>query len=354
MKTRVTLRSPFGEEVVRDIVDGLWREPSGIADQTIGDGLWALPGLVDAHSHLAAAELDYQPGNFDEASERASKALEAGVMLLLDKGWTDTTAIDVADALTLDQRPDMEAAAKIISVPEGYMEGFTREVSGDELAEAVADEASRSSGWVKLIGEWPRRGVGPMPNFTEGQLTEAVRIAESSGCKVAIHTMAREVPSAAVRAGVHSIEHGLFLTEDDLDELGERSGMWVPTVLRVDETIRQLGIESSGGRLLAEGLANIERLLPLALEAGVHILPGTDLIGSASDVAEEAVRLSTCGLSPFQAVEAIGRAGFAATGRPFEFDLDTPANAVMFEADPTQEVESLKHPKVIIRRGRAL
>ncbi len=354
MKTRVTLRSPFGETLVRDIVEGLWREPSGNADRTIGEDLWALPGLVDAHSHIATAELDYRPGNFDHASDRARRALTAGVMLLLDKGWSDTTAIEVADALPLDERPDIEAAAKIISVPDGYIPGFTREISASEVAEAVADEASRSAGWVKLIGDWPRRGAGPLPNFTEAQLNEAVRTAESAGCRVAIHTMARDVPSAAVRAGVHSIEHGLFLTEDDLGPLGDRAGMWVPTVLRVDETIRRLGLESSGGRLLAEGLDNIERLMPLALEAGVHVLPGTDLMGSSAQVADEAVRLTQCGLSPTQAVEAIARTGFVATGRSFRFEVDTPANAVLFGEDPTAEVESLRHPKAVIRRGRLL
>ena len=164
--------------------------------------------------------------------------------------------------------------------------------------------------------------------------------------------MARDVPSDAVKAGVHSIEHGLFLTEEDVGILGERGGMWVPTVLRVEATVAQLGSESSGGRLLEEGLDNARRLLPLALEAGVNVLAGTDLIGSPADVAAEAMALSGFGLTNRQVVDAVSVAAFEATGRSSEFEVGAPADAVFFKDNPVESLAVLRHPEAVMRLGR--
>lgn len=354
VNTRVVLRSPLGETVTRDIVDGRWAEIGGQPATTIGTDAWALPGLVDAHAHLAAAELNGQPGVFDDALARAREALRAGVTLILDKGWSDDVTIRVIGALPADQRPDIEAAARIIAAPDGYFPDFAREVDGSQLDEAVREEARAGHGWVKLIGDWPRRGVGPVANFDEDQLKRAVEVAGETGSRVAIHTMAREVPSMAVAAGVHSIEHGLFLDAEDIDSLAGRDGMWVPTLLRNETTMHQLGETSGGGRLFGDGLENIKRLLPGAIEAGVHVLAGTDLVGAPADVAAEALRLRDYGLTNTQVVHAVAYAARVATDRGDPFAPGAPATAVLFETDPTQELEVLAHPSAIIRLGRVL
>lgn len=351
MSFRTILRSPDGDTVIRDIVDGHWAEPVGEPAFTVGEDLWALPGLADAHAHLAAAELDYQPGNLPEAIERARGSLQAGVTLVLDKGWADDTTIRVVESVPETERPEIEAAARIIADIGGYYPDFAVEVDESGLGDAVLAEARRAAGWVKLIGDWPRRGIGPVANFDEAQLRSAVALANGVGARVAIHTMAPEVPSMAVAAGVHSIEHGLFLEEPDLVPLGARGGMWVPTVLRCEMTLAQLGEESSGGKLFSEGLRRIATLVPQAVEAGVHVLAGTDLVGSPANVAAEAVKLGAYGLSNTQVVAAVSTAAFIATGRSASFDVGAPANAVLFPADPVSELSVLSHPKHVIRLG---
>lgn len=353
MRARIRLRSPFGGALTRDILDGRWAEAEGVSDTEIGGEYWALPGLTDAHAHLAADQLA-QPGDMDGAMKRAREALQAGLMLLLDKGWGDTTTIDMLDRLPQGERPDIEAAARVISVEGGYYPGFGRVTDGRALENVVAAEARAGRGWVKLIGDWPRRGVGPVANFDARQLEETVRVAESNGARVAIHTMARDVPSVAVAAGVHSIEHGLFLTERDLGLLGERNGMWVPTILRMEATRRQLGDGSSGGRLLSEGLANVRSLLRLAVEAGVMVLAGTDLVGSPANVAAEAIKLADYGLTNRQALMAVAGSAFSATGRPMGFESGSPANAVFFRDDPMNDLGVLANPEMTIRLGMVL
>lgn len=347
----MSLRSPFGETVVRDIVGGRWAEPvNGDAD-LIGASMWALPGLVDAHSHLASSTLDYGQGDLDGGMTRARQALNAGVTLVLDKGWTDSTTICIIESVPENERPDIEAAERILAVEDGYYPDFALEIDPDQIETHVETAAALGRGWVKLVGDWPRRDVGPVANFTEDQLRRAVETAERSGARVAIHTMARDAPSAAVAAGVHSIEHGLFMNSDDVATLASRRGSWVPTVLRMEAIVAQLGAESSGGRLLLEGLDNIQPLLPMAIEAGVHVLAGTDLVDSAAAVADEALRLWEFGLSPHQALETVSVSGFAASDRDPHFGVGTSADAVLFSGNPLEELEVLRHPAIVIRQG---
>lgn len=337
---------------MRDAVDGVWRETGGAAAESIGEGLWSLPGLADGHAHLAARELNTSPGVLSDAMTRARQALDAGVTLVLDKGWRDDTTIRLIDEMPANDRPAIEAAERIITVEDGYFPGYVDPIEPDDIYAVTLDRARSGRGWVKLVGDWPRRGLGPRPNFDEEQLRKSVIAAESVGARVAIHTMARQVPSMAVAAGVHSIEHGIFLEEDDLDALGSRGGMWVPTLLRVEATIGQLGPDSSGGQLLREGLDRVRALLPLAFEAGVHVLAGTDLVGTPADVALEALRLVDYGLRPADAVAAVGREPFLATGRGVGFEVGDPADAVFFSSNPLEEPGVLRHPVTVMRLGR--
>jgi imidazolonepropionase-like amidohydrolase len=166
--------------------------------------------------------------------------------------------------------------------------------------------------------------------------------------------MAREVPSMAVRAGVHSIEHGLFLTEGDVIELGARGGIWVPTVLRMEAVVRQLGADSSGGRLIREGIENVASLLNTAAEAGVFVLAGTDLAVGTRAVTAEAIRLWELGMSPALVVDAVSTAGLRATGRADAFEVGSPANVVLYPEDPVTDPRVLAHPQHVVRLGRLL
>jgi imidazolonepropionase-like amidohydrolase len=344
----------FGDPCVRDAVDGMWELPSGTPDEEITAPLWALPGLVDGHAHLATGGIGFEPGDPVGAAKRMTQALEAGVLLVLDKGWCDLTTVELIDQMAPADRPDVEAAGRILSVEGGYVPNFAREVPPGEIGAFATEAAAEGRGWVKLVGDWPRKGFGPVANFDELEMATAVSVAEAAGARVAVHTMAREVPAMAVRAGVHSIEHGLFLNEDDLGRLGERSGMWVPTVHRMEAVVTQLGSSSSGGTLITEGLANVGRLLPLAVEAGVNVLAGTDRALETHDVAREALRLNEMGLGIAETVAAVSGNGYRATGRDTTFLPGTEANAVLFPESPIADIGVLAHPSHVIRLGRVV
>lgn len=333
-------------------MDGLWAEPTGSPDETFGQSSYALPGLVDSHAHFAAPiGKDWKTDPYENAVKRAKQALASGVLLALDKGWSNLNTVELIELVDPALRPEIEAAGIINAVEGGYWPNFARELTEATFDDGIRESAAEGSGWVKLVGDWPRRGLGPLPNFDEGQLQRAVELAAERGARVAIHTMAREAPGMAVRAGVHSIEHGLFLSEEDLALLGSRGGMWVPTIIRMEAVVAQLGENSSGGKLLVEGLDNVRRLMPLAAEAGVHLLAGTDVTVGAHDVALEALKMVEYGLPIDRALDAVSVSGYEATGRSPGFEVGAPANAVLFGENPIHDISVLGRPEYVVRLG---
>ena len=253
----------------------------------------------------------------------------------------------------LDRRPHLEAAGRIIAGVGGYYPDSVIEVEPEGLAEQVRSVLN-PGGWVKLIGDWPRKGIGAIPSFTEAHLRTAVEVAHAAGSRVAIHTMAPETPSLAVRAGVDSIEHGLYLTDDDVRELGARGGSWVPTVRQVERVIEQVGPERTGGRVLARGLDRVASLAALASESGVHVLTGSDFATPHGRIGEEAVGLTEHGFTLEHAVAAVSANGYRYAGIPAGFRPGLAADVVAFAADPREEIETLLEPLVVIRSGSVL
>ena len=352
----VGFRTLGGAQVVLGIEAGVWTLPTDapIIDLT---ELYAVRGLVDAHAHLSADSLadatSAGPGS-RSVGDRAWSQLASGVFLLFDKGAGDRAHLSVLSEPP-DRRPEMQMAGTILYPPGGYYPGVsTCEVDVADLGGLIAEEAAAPATWVKLVGDWPRPGQGAVPNFTVEQMAEVVHIAHAAGCRVAIHAAGPLTSSMAVEAGVDSIEHGLFLTEDDLVTLGARGGAWVPTLLAMAGVRDSLRTGSSGWTLFDEGITNAARLLPAAVEAGVTVLAGTDLTVPHGGVAREAIALAEAGLAAADVVHSLTDAGYgyARLGEPFS--VGSPADLVGFAADPRERVSALAVPTVVMRRGHLL
>lgn len=346
---------PLGRPPIRlQIIGSQFAQPfDGTAGEIDLSRFTALPGLADCHAHLAAdslQEVDH-PGDMSAIRARSFAQLAAGVFLVIDKGWRD----EVVLGLLRDpphSRPDLEAAAGIITGHHGYFPGFAVETDEAGLTASVA-AANKAGGWVKLIGDWPQKGLGPVINFGEESLAAAVSVAHEAGARVAIHAMAPDTPTLAVRAGVDSIEHGLYLTPDDVEMLGARKGAWVPTIGNTLDVIERLGPGSSGARILGRGLENVTGLLSQAVEAGVSVLAGTDLGLKHGQVAKEAGLLHKYGLSGAAAVDAAGPAAYRYVGRG-QLEPGSSADLLLLDGDPTSDITELMRPVAGMRAGRVV
>jgi imidazolonepropionase-like amidohydrolase len=346
---QIHLRTADDDTIVRAISASRWAPPDGSRSLDLTN-LWALPGLADAHAHLSADTLALQPAHPGEVRRRLYACVQAGVFLCLDKGWCDDVVLRIA---TDRAGPRVEAAGSMISAPGGYYPDFAVEADESDLASAVAERVRAGSAWVKIVGDWPRRG-GDASRFSQEALARATALAHAGGARVAVHTMAPGTPSAAVEAGVDSIEHGLHLTPPDLAVLAGRGGVWVPTILRMEEVLAEMRPGSTGSQVVGAGLENVERLLPLAAEMGVVVLAGSDLAVPSTRIGAESVALARRGLPVRQAIAAAGSGVWASIGGASGFAVGAPADLVAFDRDPRSDLDVLAEPTVVVHRGRVV
>lgn len=355
VRTRLYIRPLDGEARWLAIEGSRFVEDDGFGELIDTGRFWAIPGLADCHAHLAGdtrADLG-RPGRLDQVRVRAFSQLAAGVFVVLDKGWSDDVVMSLLDD-PLEGRPYLRVAGRrIIATAGGYYPGFCQEVDPAELPAAVAAAAS-PGGWVKIIGDWPRPGRGAVANFPEEALAAAVAAAHRAGVKVAVHSFAPDVPGAAVRAGVDSVEHGLYMTPADLAVLGGYGGAWVPTIACVRSVLDSLAPGSSGATLLGAGLEQLRRVLPMAGAAGATVLAGTDLALPHGGVAEEARLLSEWGLGDEAAFQAVTSNAYRYLEIEHSFVPGALADVVFVEADPRSDITTLGHPAAVVRAGRVL
>ncbi|RPI25703.1 MAG: hypothetical protein EHM57_01170 [Actinobacteria bacterium] len=355
----ITLRELDADPVTLAIEGDRFADPSSAVVEAEIDtaGLHSLPGLADCHAHLAMDKLADLAGLDDETIRgntvrNAWAQVAGGVLLIADKGSNSDVSLEILRAPPAT-RPELQMAGRMIASGGGYYPGYGVEVGPDDLAAAVR-RAAGPHGWVKIVADWPRRGVGPQANFPVEAMVAAVEAAHAAGCRVAAHTMAPAGIRPVVGSGVDSIEHGLFMTGEDLKAIAGRGGSWVPTILGVESIIEFLGADSSGGRLLSEGLDNVRLLLPEAERLGVTVLAGTDLAVPHGRVAAEAARLVDFGLSPTAAVAAVSTAAYDYLGVDRAPAPGGRADAVFFDSDPREDVTTLAEPALVIRMGKVV
>ncbi len=353
MRLGLTIRTLDGTRREVSVIDGHFRPADESVDREIDSGRWwAVPGLADCHAHLGGGAGDDgdREATLERARGNAWAQLEGGVFLVADKGAGDDITLRVLDEPPT-RRPELFMAGRIITSPDGYYRGFAREVEEHELLDAVRDGTTGGATWVKLIGDWPRKGVGAVTNFSEQAMHQAVHVAHEAGCRVAIHAAAPHTSSVAVAAGVDSIEHGLFLTEDDLQALGARGGAWVPTIAAMEAIRDMLGATSSGGKLFDEGLTNVRELLAGAPAMGVTVLAGSDIEVPHGAIATEAHTMAAYGLGPIDVVDALTTSAYQYLGSSHSFEMGGHADVLFLDADPRDDLSTIERPVLGLRNG---
>ena len=359
MGTGVRFRDLDGTSHEFALDNGRFGLPSSDVDDWIDvRSGFAVNGLVDAHAHLTGASVETMVEGLADVelamAGHAAQQLEGGVLLIADKGARDDSGLAALD-IDPSHRPEIRLAGTVVSTEGGYYPDFGLVVDPDgPVANWIDAVAVEAVSWVKLIGDWPRKGKGPVTNFTEGALRAIVDVAHRRGKRVAIHAAAPATSTLAVAAGVDSIEHGLFLTEDDLRALGRRGGTWVPTIAAMEGIRDMLGHDSSGGRLFVEGLNNVRELLGSAIGFGVTVLGGTDLHLPHGQVATEGQRLVDYGLDVETALTAVTDAGYHHLGVERSFSVGAIADVVVLRGDPRDDLSLLGDPLVVVRAGRVV
>ncbi|WP_030264607.1 amidohydrolase family protein [Streptomyces violens] len=344
-----------------DVRDGLWvvggrvsyERPAGARDVTTIEG-WALPGLVDAHCHVGLGA----HGAVDKATseKQALTDREAGTLLIRDAG-------SPADTRWVDDREDLPRiirAGRHIARTRRYIRNFAHEIEPEDLVAYVAQEAKRGDGWVKLVGDWIDRETGDLAAcWPRGAVEAAIAEAHRLGARVTAHCFAEESLAPLVEAGIDCIEHATGLTEETIPLFAERGVAIVPTLVNI-ATFPQLA--AGGDEKYPRWADHMRRLherrydtVRAAYDAGVPVYVGTDAGGSLAHglVAQEVGELVKAGIPALEALSATAWGAREWLGRP-GLTEGAPADLVVYEADPREDVRVLGTPRRVILRGRVV
>ena len=347
---------PEGEPVEWWIADGLLRSEPIPGARTVfgGDGFggWIIPGLVDAHCHIGLGP--HGAVGIEEAVTQAETERGAGALLLRDCG----SPIDTRPLARHHDLPEIIRAGRHLARPKRYSKGYAIELEDEwQLPQALAEQARRGDGWVKIVGDWIDRTVGDLaPLWSDDVLVAAIAAAHAEGARVTAHVFGEDALPGLIGAGIDCIEHGTGLTADTVGMMAERGTALVPTLMNVEnfpEFATAAGKYPAYAAHMRDLFSRSAERIGAAREAGIPIYAGSDAGGVMPHglIAAEVEALKGIGMSP---TEALGAACWDARswlGRPVLAD-GAPADLLCFADDPRSGVGVLSQPDLVLLRGR--
>jgi imidazolonepropionase-like amidohydrolase len=327
-------------------------------------GLTVLPGLVDAHVHLAWAGT---AAGALAGKEEARATLEAGFTTVRNLGSTGWADLALRDAIERGQVPGprMLIAGPALGLKGGVcdavFQGEGAVTSAEQAVAKVGELIGRGVDVIKLCaggGVIPSAADAEAVEFTEEQIRAVVAEAHRRGRKVAAHAQGPRAVANAVRAGVDSIEHGSLVDETGARLMKERGVFLVPTLYRLDyvyEQARAGGAPPEQLKRRAEGRETVQQRLRSAVALGVPIAFGTDatVIPHGTN-AKEFEALKTIGLSPAEAMRSATVNAAKLLGRDDRIGAVRPgllADLIAVDGDPLEDLTALQRVRFVMKGG---
>lgn len=317
-------------------------------------GKWVLPGLVDAHVHmnaLADASAVLRAGATTARSGSSSFYQDVALRSLAK--WAPGTAprVRAAGVFVSPNLGDTVLAdphlAPLVSLPNGVR-------STADLRYLTRVNVSRGVDVVKTRAN-PRAGLPEQDPtelvYNQEQISAVVSAAGRAG--VLCHAYSEAGIDGAIRAGVRSIEHGVFVGDSSLDLMARKGTRFTPTMSAI------LGLAASTDPVLAERGRQYTPVLQAAVREaharGVTVVAGTDSFGLQVDPIGKEVRLLIeAGLTHLDGIRA-------ATTHPAELlgwsknvgrlERGYLADLVVVDGNPLQDASALEKIVLIVAQG---
>lgn len=325
-------------------------------------GRWVVPGLIDAHVHIAnfaAARRALRSGVTTARSMGVAHFADVGLRALAAAGAIESPEI-VAAGYHVRPRPadqmflDAPGMADLMA-PGVHGEDALRRMTRLMIERGVQVVKTNATERAGLPETDPRK-----PFYDEAELRVIVDEAARAGLPVAAHAHGDTGGHAAVAAGVRSIEHGTYLSDATLDLMVERGTYLVPTIAVVAD-LTLPGGDYDNAVLNIRGRHMLPRVREMAARAhrkGVRIVAATDTGYGPESVlrlSHELIELVGVGLSPLEAIRAatitaaelLGVADH--TGR-VAAGLD--ADLLVLERNPLDEIGAYQDPLLVMSDGR--
>ena len=335
-------------------------------------GRTIVPGFIDSHVHfMSDGNLDPMSSvvtpfslNFYLAAERMARTLAAGVTTVREAGGSDL-GVKEAQAAGLVAGPRMLISITILSQTGGHADrwqvcgahlpgflGITHPgkpgsvVDGPEEMRRKVRELIRAgadvikvctSGGVLSPRDDPRHG-----HFRDDELDVLVAEAAAAGKWVMSHAQATDGIKSAVRAGVRSIEHGIYLDDEAIEMMIERGTYLVPTLVAptgvLEAADRGINVPEYAITKTKMVMEAHRDSITRAIAAGVKVAMGTDSgVMPHGQNLRELGEMVRCGMSPTDALVATTRTAAELLGVLDDRGTVEPgkrADLVVVEGDP--------------------
>ena len=271
-------------------------------------GLTLMPGLMDMHVHLGQ---EYQskserPIKTERetsailASVHALTTLKAGFTTVRQVGDSGLIAISLRDAINKGyvKGPRIYTSGKSIATTGGHadptngksIDDYDYPVAEDGVINgpydaytAVRQRYKDGADGIKLTvtgGVLSVAKSGDNPQFTFEEVEAVVKAAKDYGMWVAVHAHGAQGMKRAVLAGVDSVEHGTFMTDEVMDLMIERGTYYVPTISAGEFVAEKSKIDNYFPEIVRPKAASVGPQIGAtfnkAYDKGVKIAFGTD------------------------------------------------------------------------------
>ncbi|HKP18640.1 MAG TPA: amidohydrolase family protein [Gaiellaceae bacterium] len=333
-------------------------------------GLWLMPGVFDCHDHVTFSTVDVNEVLSTpvtqwalESAANARTTVEAGVTFVRDLAGADR-GLRAGIAAGHVPGPTLQISVVLICQTgghgDGYLSGAGLEINltpdypgrppyvvdgEDSMRHAVRAVLRAGADWIKLAttgGLVSEHDQPLVAELTPEEIAVAVFEASRKGKPVAAHAYGGDGLTNAVLAGVRSIEHGGFLTEEQATLMAERGCFLVPTLSAMRDCLRwaEDGVltPTQCEKILGFGL-DIGSCVRIAKEHGVPLASGTDYISREQhgNNLEELALMHQAGLTVEEALLAATAGGAELCGVADDYGRIEPGfvfDAIVFDRDP--------------------
>jgi imidazolonepropionase-like amidohydrolase len=339
------------------------------------DGQTLLPGLFDCHVHLMS---DAGPDPFAAYQSKSGfymtilGAMNAGKMLR--RGITtirDVGAMDFADAaikLAINEGvipgPRMLSSGKLLTMTGGHGWFIGQEIDGpDEARKYARLNLKMGADNIKMMasGGVMTPNVNPRsPSLTIEELKAGFEEAIKAGKLTSSHAQATEGIKNAIRAGVHTIEHGVWLDEEACQMMKDR-GVYLDATLTAPYFILAHIQDGTMASYVVEKAKVVSRdhveSFKMAKTMGVKIICGTDAgtpFNIHGEMVTELEQMQKVGLTPMEAIVAATKTSAEAMrldGITGTIEVGKLADMIVVNGDPLHDLSVLRRPTYVFKEG---
>lgn len=348
-----------------------------------------MPGLMDMHTHFYSqfSPTVYSEGfTMNEADYAlrgatfAEKTLMAGFTTVRELGDNHqiSNALKKAIAKGYVKGPRIFAAGKSIATTGGHADptnGVAYALMGDpgpkegvvngadEARKAVRQRYKEGSDLIKITATGGVLSVaksGSNPQFTDEELTAIVNTANDYGMKVAVHAHGKEGMDRAIKAGVHSIEHGTYMDKNTMAMMRKQGTYFVPTISAGKWAAEKAAIAGFFPELVRPKAATIgakiQQTFAEAYKAGVKIAFGTDAgVYEHGENWREFIYMTEAGMPMLEAIHSATIEGARLLGVADELGsikVGKIADIIAVPGDPLQDVHQMGKVSFVMKAGQ--